>query len=520
MPSIGTVAGFDPDGNLVAQTQTIGGQTRSFGATLNPADWPQQATNDGLGSGTTGAGSGDLLAQTIQNGAGTVSYNIDQLGRQNAVGVVSIGSTTPLTTTFAFNNNDQMTAEALPNAVEQDVQYDGANRLSSLTAQNTANPALLNTSYQYGYNPLGLMASIVTTVQGVAATQTLTHDAAGRLVSVAGGASPGSWAYDGRGNLTSATANGTTRNYSYNPSNPEEVASVSASGQPTVSYGYDAAGDTTSIADTGTLSEGLSYDAQARLVQVTLGSPITSTIALAYNAFGQRSGYTVTPTGAGGPSLAEAFKYQGDQLAQVAYTGTSVTTPYTDTYVYTQDGAPLELLAPDGGHGHAVLVRDRRAEQRGGADGQRRRRGRQLQLRPVGQADQRAGERAAAAALRRLLVRQRAGWYWLSVRSYDPALERFLQPDPSEQEGLFSYVYAGDSPSDLGDASGLLAAPQTGCLETANGNFECNVQVGSPSGSRVEQPQWAGAPGRRRAGGFAGSSDAGGLRRYHAGLHD
>jgi hypothetical protein len=25
-------------------------------------------------------------------------------------------------------------------------------------------------------------------------------------------------------------------------------------------------------------------------------------------------------------------------------TGTSITTPYTDTYVYTQDGAPLELL--------------------------------------------------------------------------------------------------------------------------------------------------------------------------------
>ena len=47
------------------------------------------------------------------------------------------------------------------------------------------------------------------------------------------------------------------------------------------------------------------------------------------------------------------------------------------------------------------------------------------------------------------------GWYWLTVRSYDPALERFLQPDPSEIEGLFSYVYAADDPTDYYDPSGL-----------------------------------------------------------------
>ena len=87
---------------------------------------------------------------------------------------------------------------------------------------------------------------------------------------------------------------------------------------------------------------------QSCLVQVTLGSPITQTVALSYNAFGQRDGYSVTPTGAGQPSLAESFKYQGDQLAQVATTGTGLTTPYTDTYVYMQDGTPLELLRQSG----------------------------------------------------------------------------------------------------------------------------------------------------------------------------
>ena len=37
VPTISSAAGFDPNGNLVAQTQTANGQTRSFGATLNPA---------------------------------------------------------------------------------------------------------------------------------------------------------------------------------------------------------------------------------------------------------------------------------------------------------------------------------------------------------------------------------------------------------------------------------------------------------------------------------------------------
>jgi YD repeat-containing protein len=181
-------------------------------------------------------------------------------------------------------------------------------------------------------------------VQGSPSSQSLTHDAAGRLTAVSGAGPTGSWSYDGRGNLTSATTNGTTTSYSYGSSNPEEVTSTSISGQPTTYYAYDGAGDTTAITNTSTLNRQLGYDAQARLVQVTLGSPVTQTVTLAYNAFGQRAGYSVTPTGAGQPSLVESFKYQGDQLAQVAYAGTGITTPYTDTYVYSQDGSPLELL--------------------------------------------------------------------------------------------------------------------------------------------------------------------------------
>ena len=54
------------------------------------------------------------------------------------------------------------------------------------------------------------------------------------------------------------------------------------------------------------------------------------------------------------------------------------------------------------------------------------------------------------------------GWYWLTTRSYDPALERFLQPDPSQSEGIFTYVYAGDDPVDYGDTSGMMLTSRVG----------------------------------------------------------
>jgi RHS repeat-associated protein len=54
------------------------------------------------------------------------------------------------------------------------------------------------------------------------------------------------------------------------------------------------------------------------------------------------------------------------------------------------------------------------------------------------------------------------GWYWLSVRSYDPTLERFIQPDPSEREGTRSYVYCDDDPLDCSDPSGLLSLQDVG----------------------------------------------------------
>lgn len=70
-------------------------------------------------------------------------------------------------------------------------------------------------------------------------------------------------------------------------------------------------------------------------------------------------------------------------------------------------------------------------------------------------------------------------WYALGVRTYDPALERFLQPDPASQSGLPAYVYAHDDPLDYADPSGLAAVPLN-CGNTTTGTaaaLGCEAQA-------------------------------------------
>lgn len=140
----------------------------------------------------------------------------------------------------------------------------------------------------------------------------------------------------------------------------------------------------------------------------------------------------------------------------MAVGGTSVTTPYTDTYLYRQDGAPLELLRQQSGttsrYWYQVDGRGNVATLANNAG--------------TAVADSYAYDLWGAPAGTTESVPQRfryagywydveLGWYWLGVRAHDPTLERFLEPDPSAIEGLYSYVYVGDNPIDGTDPSGL-----------------------------------------------------------------
>jgi len=268
------------------------------------------------------------------------------------------------------------------------------------------------------------------------------------------------WSYDGQGNLlTEATGGSTTSTYGYATAGNtvNELTSLAVSGQNTRYYSYDKYGNVVSIGPyssdpcPNSSSTCLGYDALARLASVTEANN-GPTIALTYNAMGLRAGYTVTPYGASQPSLNEQFTYRGGQLAQtVTISGTT----YTDTYVYSQHGMPLELLRTTNG------VLNRYWYERDGL-------GNVVALTDSSGTvvDQYAYDLWGKPTTVQESVPQplryqgywydtELGWYWLTSRAYDPGIKRFLQPDPSEMEGLFSYVYVGDDPVDGSDPSGF-----------------------------------------------------------------
>jgi YD repeat-containing protein len=272
--------------------------------------------------------------------------------------------TPPLTATWAYNANDLPLTAMVSQALTQTQGYDANSRLLTQTATSAlTSTAPLSATYQYGYLPVG-WTSALTTTSGVTSTtqltQTYTHDSLGRLIS-AQGATTGSWGYDGDGNLLSASAGGviTTYNYTGTPTYPTPatwlpgealVVTSTAGGSSTPTYyAYDASGRTTAISTTSS-SATLGYDSAGRMSSFHyLLGPVAVTATLGYNASGLRTSYAVTSSvGTTVVSTrAETFLYRDGQIGSVGVISNGVS--YTDTFVYDQQGQPLELLHNTGG---------------------------------------------------------------------------------------------------------------------------------------------------------------------------
>jgi RHS repeat-associated protein len=450
--TITTTAGFDPDGNVLSQSMQTAGQTHTYTATFNAADWRTSTSDDGLLTAYGYDGAGQMRTRSILNGVTPITTTLNAAGLVTATSEALGG--TPHSSTFAYNANDLPVSATLnsgPTQAQETVQYDPNSRLTRLQATGPATaPAPLASTYSYGYTALGWTTGLTSTLNGVTTTQAITHDALGRVSGVQSGSTTQSFGYDGNGNLTQAVTNGSTTTYSYNNGvAPNEVQTVSTAGQPTTSYTYDQNGDTTSITNTSTISTGLSYDRQARPVGVTLKDG--TSVSLSYNSAGQRASYVVSKPGQ--PTLSERFQYRGQELGQaVVVTGT---TSFTDTYVYNPGGLPLELLRQQNGttsrywyvldgRGNVVALTDTSGNvvDRYAYD---------VWGQPTSVSEN-VPQRLRYAGY---WYDQELGWYGVGVRLYDPSLKRWLQPDPSQQDGVRTYAYVGDDPVDETDPTGL-----------------------------------------------------------------
>ncbi len=376
----------------------------------------------------------------------------------NAAGLSTGISDGTYATSITRNANDLPTTIGLPGSVNQHGQYDGASRTTYVDAVGpTGVSSPLNNTYTYGYDQAGWTNSLASTVNGTTTnTLTITHDALGHLTGATGTGVTGSWAYANQGdNLTSSTSNGgPTTTYTYSASNANQLASTTTSGASTY-YSYDQSGHATRIGPTAqsgcdaTGTTCLFYDAQGRLGSVVKASGLS--VSMTYNAAGQRMTYAAS---GGGANLSESFQYRGGELAQVTTSGSQNT---TDTYLYRRDGTPLELIRTAGAVTNRYWYE---------VDG----RGDVIALTDVSgnTVDRYTYDLWGALVSSSETVPQRLrfaggwydqelGWYWMTTRAYDPVLERFLQPDPSQQEGIFTYAYAGDDPVDYQDNTGMMA---------------------------------------------------------------
>jgi len=238
-----------------------------------------------------------------------------------------------------------------------------------------------------------------------------------------------------------------------------ELRTLSAGGL-TTTYGYDGAGNTTSLVNNATLTRDkidthLSYDAQARPVTVTRvdATGVRTTVTMAYNAGGERARYTASMSGT--VTADYRFAYAGGELARVtALTATlnadgSVKSSggYTDSFVYGATGAPVEFVRTMGGvttpywyetdgRGSVVAVTDQS--------------GAVVDRYAYDSWGETVGKDTQAVPQQ---LRYRGYWYdgeltweWVAGRDYDPESLRYLQPvgDPS-------FVYAGDNPTSVAD---------------------------------------------------------------------
>ena len=429
-------------------------------------DWPITTNDNGTATTRTYDAAGQLTKETVPTVLTPFVFGLDAQGRTTAITDTDFLFGFPIlhVTTLRYDGASDLTTLSLPGSVSSTMQYDASARLTQLSVADTGNTAFTS-NYAYGYDGLNRTSAITSTVGGATTTQSLTHDALGRLT----GDGTTSYSYQPSGNLNQVTGAGVTSSYHYDTAGqPNELTSLTTTGQPTRSYGYDSTGtrgtatnsggDTTIVSTNSNLaadcpagsadpsSTCLGYDSRGRLQRVAL--PRGTTVTMTYNAAGQRASYVVTGTS----PRSETFSYRGGELAQEVVVAGGSTTTYS--FLYRPGGTPFELIVTAGVNLRYWYVTDGRGNVVALTDGLGNVVDRyHYDLWGVPTIDQEGLPQPLLYA--GYFYDRELGWYWLASRPYDPALKRFTQPDPSMQEGVRSYVYAGDDPVDATDPSGF-----------------------------------------------------------------
>jgi RHS repeat-associated protein len=226
-------------------------------------------------------GDGHVLSTTAPPATGNTSdVTVDTYNSAGelATKTTGYGTSAAATTTYCYDPTGDRTAVVMPDGNTSGTA--ACQTSSPWTVSSTSYPTQAAYQTTYSYDSLRELVSTTSPATAAApngATTTATYDAAGNM-------------------RTHADANGVTATLTYSPMNLPATVTYSGSSAHSVSYGYDANGNRTSMTD-ATGSSSYVYDPFGELTSATSGA--RNTVGYGYDSNGNITGITYPlPAGA------------------------------------------------------------------------------------------------------------------------------------------------------------------------------------------------------------------------------
>jgi RHS repeat-associated protein len=393
----------------------------------------------------------------MTDGTGTSEYTYDELDRltevENGAGEI---------VEYEYDLGNQITEITYPNGKVVTQGFDEAGRLESVkdwlggetkfaynrnsALKTTTFPAASENKDEYAYDEAGQLEA-TTMKKGAATLASIAYarDKAGQLETATQTGLPGAaevkYKYDERERLKE----GAGTSFEYDPANNptklgtttlkyDKASQLEKAG--TTKYAFDKFGQRTKAEPEGGTATTYGYDQAGNLVSVTKSGSIEDTYA--YDGDGLRASQKIS-----GAKAQLTWDVSGE-LPLLLYDG-------TNDYIYGPEGLPFEQIA---GETATYLHHDHLGSTRLLTNSSGEAKGKYTYT-PYGEVEEHTGTASTPLGFNGQYRNESTGLIYLRKRVYDPKTAQFLSVDPLVAETGETYGYAGQSPVNGGDPTGL-----------------------------------------------------------------